>query len=432
MNDRKEKILNKLYSLLRGSIHPGLERISEMLRTTGNPQDKFTTVHVAGTNGKGSVSSIIASVSMESGIKTGLYTSPHISHFGERIRINGEMISDEDLVRLAETYLPFADSISATFFEITTAMAFRYFADNGVQFAVIETGMGGRADATNVISPIACALTSISIDHCEYLGNSIEEIAYEKAGIIKPGTPCFVSKNSDEVMAIVKDYSRKVGGQLSYVPDLLVPVGIRYNKDFTTSIRLAGTQGAETEYCNPLPGRHQTENLALALSVCKVLVQAGLASRDKFQIGLDNLKKNTGLFGRVECLRDAPPLVLDVSHNAEGLAALVDTISLHTDQELPWKIVFAGMADKDIRAMLLQLLSISSEVLIPQLRIERAMKAERIAEIAREVGFERVRTYNCMEGAISAALSGAGGVLVAGSFHVAEEAIECLENYSSE
>ncbi len=430
MNLRKEKILQKLYSLLRGSIHPGLERITEMLRATGNPHEQFPSAHIAGTNGKGSVSSIIASVAMESGAKTGLYTSPHISQFGERIRINGQMISDDDLVRLAEIYLPFADSISATFFEITTAMAFKYFAENKVDFAVIETGMGGRADATNALAPFACALTSISVDHCEYLGNTIEEIAYEKAGIIKPNSPCFVSVNTEEVMRVVRDYSKSIGGQMHYVPDLLNPQSIQFNKDFTTTIRFADAQGNVSEYRNPLPGRHQSENLALALSVCERMAEAGYVSREKFQLGLSNLKKNTGLFGRVECLRADPPLVLDVSHNADGLAALVDTIRLHSDSQLPWRIVFAGMADKDIKAMLGQLLRISREIYIPQLRIERAMRAEAIAELAREVGFESVLVFSGMSEAASEAISGTAGVLFAGSFHVVEEAMEPLGIYS--
>lgn len=185
----QNKLLQELYSLLHGSMTHNISRIKEITNYLLNPQTNYPTIHVAGTNGKGSVCSLIASILQESGLKVGLYTSPHIIEFNERIRINGVKISDESINNLYYKIRDFAFDLEASFFEITTAIAFDYFADNKIDIAVIETGLGGRLDSTNIVSPIATIITTIDRDHCDLLGNTIEEIANEKAGIMKPNTP---------------------------------------------------------------------------------------------------------------------------------------------------------------------------------------------------------------------------------------------------
>ncbi len=206
--NKKEEILAHLFSLQRFGIKPGLERTQHLLNFLGNPQNSFPSVHIAGTNGKGSVCSMLASVFMEAGYKTALYTSPHLVRFNERIRVNIIEISDNDIIRLAEILMPEGEKIGATFFEITTAMAFRYFAEQKVNVAVIETGLGGRFDSTNVLKPLLSVITSLDIDHTEYLGKTIKDIAFEKAGIIKENTPVIVSRNSTEAISVIKEKSR--------------------------------------------------------------------------------------------------------------------------------------------------------------------------------------------------------------------------------
>jgi dihydrofolate synthase/folylpolyglutamate synthase len=429
MTDRKEKILTKLYSLLRGSINPGLERTRQMLSETGNPERNFKSIHIAGTNGKGSVSSIIASAIMESGAKTALYTSPHIINFNERIRIGGVMISDDDLVRLAELYMPYSDTISATFFEITTAMAFKYFSENSVDFAVIETGMGGRFDSTNVLEPIASVITSISLDHCEFLGNTIQEIATEKAGIIKPQTPVFVARNPDNVMNIVRKIADEQSAELIYTPDLIETTINKFNPDFTMDVSIVKSGGKRRDVKCTLSGRHQTDNLSTACAVCDRLASDNILPKTNssavfdLEATLRNLKRNTGLFGRIECLNPELPTVLDVSHNSDGLRALVCTLRDHGYGLADWHVVFGGMADKDIREMLSALLPITKALYLPKLHIERAMNPDRIKELAMEIGFVDVQVFSSMADAYAEASGNNSPVLCAGSFHVAEEVL---------
>ncbi|MDX9791266.1 MAG: Mur ligase family protein, partial [Candidatus Kapabacteria bacterium] len=204
----KENILKELFSKHRLGIKPGLERTLILSDSVGNPHDKFKSIHVAGTNGKGSVCSTLSSVFTEAGFKTGLYTSPHLIDFNERIKIDGNCINDEKIIEYYNRLKISGDKINATFFEITTVMAFMYFAESNVDIAVIETGMGGRFDSTNIILPILSIITKIDFDHSEFLGDSLEQISYEKAGIIKQDVPCVISKNTRVVYNFIKKSSK--------------------------------------------------------------------------------------------------------------------------------------------------------------------------------------------------------------------------------
>ena len=212
-NGSKEEFLAWLYGLSAHGIKLGLENTRELLKRLGNPQEHFGSVHVAGTDGKGSVCAIIHSILTASGVRTGLYTSPHILEFNERISVCGVPISDEELADLAARVVPHVNGMAennmlCTFFEVTTAIAFLHFMEKGVEYAVVEVGMGGRFDSTNVIVPDVTVINNISIDHTEYLGNTIEKIAYEKAGIIKPGVPC-VTINGESAYSVIKRLPKK-------------------------------------------------------------------------------------------------------------------------------------------------------------------------------------------------------------------------------
>jgi dihydrofolate synthase/folylpolyglutamate synthase len=206
--DSMQDLLHYLFSLHRFGIKPGLERIQFLLSFLDNPETLYPCIHVAGTNGKGSVCSILASILQSAGYKTGLYTSPHIRLFNERIRINGECIPDEDIARLASKMMPEIEKEHTTFFEVTTAMAFAWFAEQNVDIAIIETGMGGRLDATNIIeSPLATIITSIDLDHTEYLGSDLLSIAGEKAGIMKKGSPVIIGESRIELQSFFKSFA---------------------------------------------------------------------------------------------------------------------------------------------------------------------------------------------------------------------------------
>ena len=198
-----QETLAYIYGLGRFGMKPGLERITTLLQTLDNPHERTKTIHVAGTNGKGSTAAFISSIMVIAGYKIGLYTSPHLSRFTERIRINGKEIEEEEVVRLAERVIAVAPA-SATFFEIVTAMAWLHFSRQGVELAVMETGMGGRFDATNAACGIMSVITPVSLDHCEYLGNTLMEIAFEKAGVVKPGRPLVTATQSEEVLAVIR------------------------------------------------------------------------------------------------------------------------------------------------------------------------------------------------------------------------------------
>ena len=203
-------LLDELFSMTVIGIKPGLERIEALCASLDNPQSRYPVVHVAGTNGKGSTSAMLASILQAAGYKTGLYTSPHIQRFNERVRINGVMIPDEDLVRLARPLIDAAKPVEGSFFEVTTALAFQWFAEKRVDIAIIETGLGGRLDATNIVQPLVSVITSIDIDHTEYLGTTLESIAREKAGIIKGAAPCIIGETLAELRLVFDSVAQRL------------------------------------------------------------------------------------------------------------------------------------------------------------------------------------------------------------------------------
>ncbi len=276
-----QEILAHIYGLGRFGIKPGLDRITALLSAIGNPQERTKSVHVAGTNGKGSTAVFLSSILSGAGYKVGLFTSPHLSRFTERIRINGTEITEEEVVRLAGEVMAAAPQ-AATFFEIVTAMAWLHFSQRDVDLAVMETGMGGRFDATNAASGIISVITPISMDHCEYLGETLAEIAYEKAGVIKPGRPVVVSDQEEEALAVIERRCVELASPLS-----------RYGKDFSGCWENGGVtyHGLNRELSGLRPGiagRYQTENAACALAAAELLGGMGFALNDSMlRVGIE-------------------------------------------------------------------------------------------------------------------------------------------------
>jgi len=332
--------LEKIDSLLVFGSHPGLDRIKKLLHLTGDPQDKLKYVHVAGTNGKGSVSNMTASILKCAGYKTGLFTSPHITGFGERMQINGEQISEEDIISLTERLYPFAQSMNKkgeiiTEFEFVTVMAFHYFAEQNCDVVVLETGLGGRLDATNVINkPLCSVITSISLDHTAVLGDTLAKIAFEKCGIIKDNSKTVFAVQEDEVNNVVFTTSCERNNTV-YTPVNLSVLG----SDIT---------GTTVEYLGQdiklsLLGDHQVKNMQLVLSVVSSLNESGLSiTPENVKQGIESVK----MPARFELFSKEPLIVVDGAHNPGGCKALAAAVDRYlSDKKI---ICIMGMLkDKD-------------------------------------------------------------------------------------
>ncbi len=407
----------------------GLSNIRTLLRHCGNPQKKFPSVHIAGTNGKGSTSSMIAAVLQAAGYKTGLYTSPHITLFNERIRINGKMISDDELIYYIRKLRPTIDSLKATFFEATTAVAFEYFADEKVDIAVVETGLGGRLDATNVLSPEVSVITSIGRDHTRQLGRTLKAIAYEKGGIIKPQTPCVTSVQKKEVMRELRSIAIRKRSRLIVAPSLKTKTNTAQNLDF----QMVTIQTGFGRYENlriPLLGSHQIKNAALAITALECLQAGGMIiPREAFRMGLRGVRRLTGLRGRFEILRKEPLIILDVGHNPSGISATVETLRNYRRGKTV--IVFGVMGDKEYRPMIRSLALLKPEVFAVRPDMERALPAETISALFRA---RKCKAQSCssVASAVEKALRNQNKndlLMICGSHYIAGEALESLRRH---
>ena len=330
-----DSILEELYNLQRLGIKVGLDHTNELLKAIGNPHEKLKLIHIAGTNGKGSTCSILSSILIEHGFKVGLYTSPHLKKFNERIQINGNQIPDDYIANFFNDNRSIIKSIETTFFETTTAMALDYFCEESVDYAIIETGLGGRLDSTNVISPIVCGISSISMDHTDILGDTIEKIAMEKAGIIKNNIPIFTFEQQDKVLKILSQVSKEKKSPFNIVRDEDINI-IRVDK-----------KGTFFSYLNykinlPLVGRHQVKNCSLAIAISQTVLGESLAISK-----VNNAVFKTKWKGRLEILNKSKNLFYDVGHNYEGIAAMIESISaLHPDKKLIG--LFSIKSDKNL------------------------------------------------------------------------------------
>jgi dihydrofolate synthase / folylpolyglutamate synthase len=293
----------------------------------GHPHAKFRSVHIAGTNGKGSVSHMLASILQEAGYKTALYTSPHLKDFRERIKVNGEMIPEDEVVSFVEKNFSVLSSVKPSFFEMTVAMAFDFFARAGVELAVIEVGLGGRLDSTNIINPLLSVITNIGHDHMNLLGDSIEKVAVEKAGIIKKNVPVVIGENQHLTEGIFRDKAASMDSEIFFAEDLYTCVLEEPDNDTgSRSFNLRSKQ--KTEFgVTPLGGDYQVKNIQTVACAAAALTGSLNISRNNFFNGIRNTVTNTGLHGRWQILGREPLTVCDTGHNLEGLEYVVRQIN---------------------------------------------------------------------------------------------------------
>jgi dihydrofolate synthase/folylpolyglutamate synthase len=364
----------------KGSVL-GLSRIRDLLEKLGNPQKELKFIHIAGTNGKGSTAAFLSSVLTEAGYKTGLFTSPYIEVYNERMQINNVNISDEELAEITTRIRPFADSMddAPTEFELNTAICMVYFKENHCDVVVLEVGMGGELDSTNVIdSPEIAVITAIGLDHTEELGGTIEEIARTKSGIIKEGCSAVVYKQADSVMDVFQKRCEDVSASL----DISEPENILFKDQDISGLTFAYPGFEELKI--PLIGSYQLENVALALKTIEVLKRKGWNISD--EAVCEGLKK-TRWPGRFEIIAKDPLFVVDGAHNPHGIRATAASIKTYfKDKKLVY--IFGVMADKDYDDMLDQILPMAQEVHAVTPDNPRALEADRLAEIIREKGVD--------------------------------------------
>lgn len=427
-------LLNELFAMtFHAGIKPGLERIEQLCESLDNPQQRLPVIHIAGTNGKGSTSSMLASILQHAGYRVGLYTSPHIRTFHERIRVNGQMISSEDIIRLARPLMDQAAAIGGTFFEVTTAMAFAYFAEHRVDAAIIETGLGGRLDATNVVSPLVSIITGIDYDHMEYLGTTLPQIASEKAGIIKAGAPAIVgpllaaqdTMEETVLRAVFSDKAQRVGTSVTFAPDVAKVDVDRIHHDLTMTVSVIDAGGLRY-YDVDLAGSHQAANVATVMAALPALQSTWFIEEQHIEQGLRSVRTTTGLTGRVQYVMGSPHTVLDVSHNPGGLAALVTTLRDAGYADHSWQVVFGAMRDKDVAGMVRSLKSATETFHVCAPALERAMDTASLATIATESGLTDIVSHASVAEAVHQARQ-RGPTLICGSFHVADEALAALQ-----
>lgn len=351
-----------------------------LCNTLGNPQHKFKSIHVAGTNGKGSTSHMLAAILQTAGYKTGLYTSPHLKDFRERIKVNGEMVSEEFVILFTERIRPRIEEIEPSFFEITVAMAFEYFAQQEVDIAIIETGLGGRLDSTNVIVPELSIITNIGWDHMNLLGNSLEKIAAEKAGIIKETIPVVVGEVIPETISIFEETAYEKNAPLSIAERKRHITDWNWEKHELVVEVASEHQTDHKIYHLDLQGVYQTKNLLTVLEACSILQQKGWKlDNDAIQQGLKHTKKITGLHGRWEVIHTSPLVVMDVAHNADGIRQLVQQAELISHDQL--HIIIGMVKDKDIDRVL-SLLPKTANYYFTKAQIPRALPENELMEKA--------------------------------------------------
>ena len=351
----------------------------------GNPERKFRSVHVAGTNGKGSTSHMLAAIFQEAGYKTGLYTSPHLKDFRERIRINGEMISKDFVVDFMERIRPLSEQMDPSFFEISVIMAYDYFAREQVDIAIIEVGLGGRLDSTNIITPELSVITNIGFDHMNMLGNTLAAIAFEKAGIIKPGIPVVIGEHQPETAPIFEQRAHEEGAPIVFADQRRYVADWRYERH-TLVAEVATSPVADDKlfYTLDLAGIYQTKNLVTVLEAVHVLAGKGWKLDHKVVArALRQVKKLTGLHGRWELIHEHPDVVLDVAHNEDGIRQLLRQMEVTDHEEL--HIVLGMVNDKAIDKVL-SLLPTQAHYYFTRAQIPRALPEEELAAQATAAG----------------------------------------------
>jgi dihydrofolate synthase/folylpolyglutamate synthase len=407
----------------------GLKGIEKLLSSIGNPQRDFASVHVAGTNGKGSTSSMLAAVFTAAGYKTGLYTSPHLISFTERIRIDGRPISSTDVVRLTNLIQKQVKKQKATYFEAVTAIAFKYFSDATVDIAIIETGLGGRLDATNVLQPLVSVITNVSLEHTEILGRSLEKIAREKAGIIKPGVPCITGISSRGPLKIVRRRAREEKAPVHTVRGVGLTIRKSTLEGLVVDANVAASQYRKLVVS--LAGEHQAMNVRVVLQTLAVLKEQGryCIEEDHIRSGLKNVQALAGLQARLSVLCRHPMIIGDVAHNPDSIQRLVESLRGLNIRNV--YLVFGVVHDKDYKRMIHLLKSITREAILTKARTKRARS---IADLALEFSRQHIIVVGAEQTVGKAVLLAMKvsqrqvPILVTGSHYIVGEALSFLRS----
>ncbi len=398
----------------------GLDNTLALDAYFGHPHTEFKTIHVAGTNGKGSVSHTIASVLQSAGYKVGLYTSPHLKDFRERIRMNGAMISEPEVVSFVEHNIAEIKQIQASFFEITTLMAFDWFARCGVDVAVVEVGLGGRLDSTNIITPIVSVITNISFDHTAMLGNTLAAIAGEKAGIIKPEVPVVVGQTDAETEPVFRTKAKSTNSQIVFADQIRKVT----NAEQTADKQIVSIdKNDHLEFSGlelDLSGNYQQKNILTTLAAIDFIKRYFIVNEDDIRAGVASVVSSTGLKGRWQRLGDNPTIICDTGHNDDGIRQIASQLKLQKYNKL--HIVIGMVSDKD-HAKVLSQLPTDAIYYFTNAQIQRALPAAQLAEKAAAFGL-RGNCYTDIPTAISAAKANAAPndfIFIGGStFTVAE------------
>ena len=403
----------------------GLERITTLCEALGNPQKKFKSIHIAGTNGKGSSSHYLAAICQAMGYRTGLTTSPHLKSFTERIKTNGEEIAQSHLAAFVEKNQKIIEDTQASFFEVMIAMAFWYFVEKEVDVAIIETGLGGRLDATNIIEPLACLITNIGYDHQQFLGNTLDKIAAEKAGIIKPQTPVIIGEKHPETQFVFIQKAQEKNAPLYFAQDFWQILESKREQDFLNlQIRHIPTNEI-LPLQSALQGSYQQKNILGVLQTLQVLneTQRLFTSKASWQEGCKNVVQSTGLKGRWQVLQNSPLVIADTAHNLNGIAEVVEQIRTINYQKL--HLVLGFMKDKDVEKVL-QLYPKEAQFYFCKPNLERALALENLATIAEKLGlsFELIENTNAALTHAKRLASPHDLILVGGSTFVVAEITE--------
>lgn len=425
-NDYQET-LNFLYDNLPmfqrigpAAIKPDLSNTIALCKALGDPQNKFRSIHVAGTNGKGSISHMLASILQSAGYRTGLYTSPHLKSFSERVKIDGAEISEPYVIDFVNRMYPQIQTLKPSFFEITVALAFDHFAREGVDIAVIEVGLGGRLDSTNVITPVVSVITNIGWDHTDLLGDTLEKIASEKAGIIKEGVPAVISERQKEVEKVFEEKARAMHSPITFASE-------RFEAQVHEENGIAMFDVFEkkkTVFKNlslPLQGSYQEKNLPGVMETVRVLNGEGWNIDAKsIRLGLENVVSTTGLKGRWQILGRQPLVVCDTGHNLDGMREVVRQIQRQHYSKL--FIVFGAVKGKDILSIL-NILPKDAYYFFCQAKIPRALDASTLFEYAKANNLqgEIVTDVNDAIRAATQVASAADMIFVGGSTYVVAE-----------
>jgi dihydrofolate synthase / folylpolyglutamate synthase len=415
-----QKCLDEMFSLHRFGIKLGLDLISDILKKLDNPHKTFSCIHIAGTNGKGSIASALSAILHNAGFKVGLYTSPHLIRFNERICINNKQISDEEVVAAHKAVKSVRPGFrEPTFFEYTTAMAFYLFAKSNVDWAVIETGMGGRLDATNIVSPALSIISNIAMEHQYYLGNSISQIAFEKGGIIKKNTPVVTGAKHKDAVRVLREIASDRSASFYRLGE-----HFKVRREPTGIFSYYGIDHAWKKMRTSLPGAHQVDNAGVVLAACEILLQKNVP------IEFSKIKKGIETFkwpGRLELIYGSPDILIDGAHNLMAARILAKYLSSHMNGR-DITLVIGILDDKPYQSMLKKLLPLCHRIILTQPKIDRSLSPEKLNQVIQLLG-RKAEIITDIGQAVNVALNTThrdGVVCITGSLYVVGEAKEAI------